>query len=1273
MMQSSRPTRQQRSRAFPGLVLGAGLVATALAWWLVRAEVLHSDRLRFDRHSERVLTALRSRLNTAAHAVHGARGFMVASDDITRQDWATYVSSVSGFFSPGMVGLGYAQRVRRSEVEAVERQMQRDGVPNFQVQRAGTHDWLYVVTFIEPLAANAGALGLDMASGTTRKTAAEEAMFTARTVLSRRIRVLEGEKKIPGFLLLLPVYRHGALTATAEQRRDALAGWVYASLRVDLLFQGVVETAERQLEFEVFDDAEPSLAALIYDADGHLAPAGRTRRVSAEDYRGRRFAETVPFEIYGRRWTLRLSTLPEFDAAGSHALPLLVLAGGILAAALGAGLTWLLVNSRSRALNLADRMTVNLRRAEEESSKLAIVASHTSNAVIMADALGRIEWVNAAFTRITGYPLGEVKGRVPGSFLQGPDTDPATVATMREGLRTGRGFRVEILNYAKDRRPFWLEIEVQPLRDGCGELSGFMAIENDITERRRFEAELARKEAEAARLALVVKHTASSVLIADASWNIEWVNDGFTRMFGYTLDEVKGRRASALLAGPETDPATLAAMNRADAADEAFNGQLLVYASAGRRCLTEIETRPLHDPDGKLTGFMALQNDITAREAARAELVRREALFHFILNALPTGVSFVDYTETTQSWVNDAVLQISGLTREEALTPGIYRTITPEDDWARQEAQSARLRQGLVDSYSIEKRYRRRDGSVLWGILTVKAYRAPDGKILQEVATIVDITAQKKQADELRAAKEVAETANLAKSQFLAMMSHEIRTPMNGVIGMTSLLLDSPLTRTQREYTETIRASGDALLTIINDILDFSKIESGKLELEQAEFSLRECVEGALDLLAARAAEKRLDLLYEIADGTPGLLKGDATRLRQILVNLLGNAVKFTERGEVVLTVTPLKSAPAPGSPAELQFSVRDTGIGIPPEAIGRLFRSFSQVDASTTRKFGGTGLGLVISKRLAEMMGGRMWVESELGRGTTFHFTLRTESVGSKPKPYIGAARASLEGRRLLIVDDNATSRRILSELAVAWGMKPLAVAEPAQALALLAAHENFDLAILDMQMPEMDGQMLAHEIRRLRTPAQMPLVLLSSLGQRETDGLFEAALTKPVKPSQLFEAMTQIFWRGRTEVGAAPAAPLPAAETAHRSERLLLAEDNAVNQRVALHMLRNLGFRADVAANGHEVLDALHRQPYDVILMDVQMPEMDGLEATRQIVRSYPDAAKRPWIIALTANAMQGDRELCLAAGMNDYISKPIRLAELSAALARIGKPTV
>jgi CheY-like chemotaxis protein len=492
---------------------------------------------------------------------------------------------------------------------------------------------------------------------------------------------------------------------------------------------------------------------------------------------------------------------------------------------------------------------------------------------------------------------------------------------------------------------------------------------------------------------------------------------------------------------------------------------------------------------------------------------------------------------------------------------------------------------------------------------------------------------------------------------------------MNGVIGMTSLLLDTPLSREQRDYVETVRASGDALLTIINDILDFSKIESGRLELEDVEFAVRECVESALDLLAPKCTEKGIDLLYEIADGVPGSARGDSTRLRQILVNLLANAVKFTERGEVVLSV---RAAPHHDGRIELSFSVRDTGIGIPREAMARLFQSFSQVDTSTTRRFGGTGLGLVISKRLAEMMGGHMWVESEVGKGSTFHFAIVVQPLSSRPRPWLAPSPGNLIGRSLLVVDDNATNRRILTELATTWGMRVTAVESGSEALALVGAGATFDVAVLDMQMPEMDGSMLAAEIRSIRTADEMPLVLLSSVGAREelpNPDLFTVCLTKPAKPHQLLEALAGLF---RTDtLGPRPITAHPfvaaAVAAASRPERVLLAEDNTVNQKVALLMLAKLGFRSDVVANGVEAMDAVQRQHYDILLLDVQMPQMDGLEVARRIHGRWPERRDRPWIIAITANAMQGDREACLEAGMDDYISKPIKTGELAAALER------
>ena len=642
------------------------------------------------------------------------------------------------------------------------------------------------------------------------------------------------------------------------------------------------------------------------------------------------------------------------------------------------------------------------------------------------------------------------------------------------------------------------------------------------------------------------------------------------------------------------------------------------------------------------------------------EIQRRKQYADAIVETSPVAIVSVDLGGRVVGW-NPGAERLFGYTETEALGHRMEDLVATPESRAEVRANIDRTLGG--EWIRAISRRARKDGTPV----DVEISSVPvvvEGARMGMIGIYHDIT------DLLRARRE-AETANEAKSAFLATMSHEIRTPMNAVIGMSGLLLGTALTDEQREYADIVRQSGDALLTVINDILDFSKIEAGKLELEAQPFDLRECVESALDLVAARATEKGLDLAYLIGEGTPAVVVGDVTRLRQVLLNLLSNAVKFTERGEVVLSASARRLDES--ALHELIFSVRDTGIGIAPDRLVRLFQKFSQVDASTTRRYGGTGLGLAISQRLTELMGGQIGVTSEVGVGSEFRFTIPA-ATAEGPLPArrdLSGVQPSLRGKRVLVVDDNATNRRILTTHFDAWGMQAQATASPVEALEWIQADERFDIGILDMHMPEMDGVTLARAIRGHPVGTELPLVLFTSLGRREAraeEEGFAAYLHKPIKPSQLFDALATVLAERPVHVrerGAARGELDPDMARRHPL-RILLAEDNVVNQKVALRILGQMGYRADVAGNGLEAIDAVARQTYDVVLMDVQMPELDGFEASRELNRRWP-GERRPRIVAMTANAMQGDRELCAAAGMDDYVAKPIRVEELVAALER------
>jgi len=887
------------------------------------------------------------------------------------------------------------------------------------------------------------------------------------------------------------------------------------------------------------------------------------------------------------------------------------------------------------------------------------ILNHASDGILITRN-GIIHYSNPRMAALSGYAIHELLGTQSDQYLVAESR-----ARLQERRRRRQGGEAtpdhyEVTMTRKDGALIDLEVHVSPIQYE-GE-PAWLSMVRDVTERKQLEQKL-RDTTEF--LEAVLNTIPIPIFVRDEQHRYLEANTAFCQAFHHHREHFLGKRDDDFVTKEWADH------YRQQAEQILANGGLFEGL--------ETFTLPDGTPHHALTRAMSHQlstgrkilvgtvMDVTAQKQMADQLRDGAEFLRSVLNAVPEPL-FVKDADHRFLQVNDAFCQFMGRSAEELLGKSDYDFVAKDEAdffWQQDDLVFASNR-----PHEVEEVFTDRAGTKRFLLTKKVAQRLPSGQQVL-IGIIFDITARKEIETRLREAKEAAERANQAKSLFLSTMTHELRTPMNGVLGVTSLLLDTRLDDEQLGLVNTIRASGNALLAVINQILDFSKIEAEKLELEETSFDLGPMIEETLDLVAPQATEKGLTLAYFIAKDVPARLRQDVARLRQILANLIGNAVKFTQAGEITITVS---AQPAEQGGYQLHFAVKDTGIGIPADRITHLFQSFSQVDATITRRFGGTGLGLAISKRLAEAMGGTMWVESTLDQGATFYFTIQaqaaeagSQSVQSPPRLYGGIDLGRLSDKRILLITENETIRRLIEQHLQSWSVVltstttiPLAQSQ--------AQPTAFDAVIIDCGVAAKSK--CNSSTFRLAPHSDIPVVMLTMLGERLPELQSRervATVTKPIHASHLHDALVSVIYGKWVERLRTPSAPKAVpSQVVGQPLRILVAEDNLVNQRVALGFLGKYGYRADVAGNGVEALAALARQPYDLILMDINMPEMDGLRAT-EAIRAQAEITQ-PYIIAMTANAMYEDRKRCLDAGMNDYISKPIRMSDLSAAIQRV-----
>lgn len=1120
------------SRAWTALTAVVGILASSGATYWTYAQVQSDGKLRFENLVTRLEADVRAQFAQPLDGLNGMAGFFQATPTMNRRFFQSFWEGRD--FSqefPGVRSMGVLQRVPRTELAQFEAAQRREGVPDFTIKTQGAQPQMYVVNYIVSKDNAIVSLGVDANTEPVRQAALAQAVRTGERTLSGVIHLTprNGITQL-GFLYLMPQYRRDADLSTQELREQALDRVLYSSLVIDDLMARPASNTDGLLVFDLRDStnnmADVTQAPVVY-------------RTANTDQFPSSWSESRVLDIGGRSFVLHARATPVFESTLGDARHWVVGAVGLLLTLLLSMSVWLL----NRGILGAQSMARSLR---EQSTKLAKAVQLTNNSVIIADADNNIEWVNEAFSRISGIPVQDALGRNAADVRGTQLTDPDALSRIREAFAKGEDVRLQVFHRTREGRPYWLDSDLQVLRAEDGSYAGYLAVETDITEfkSRGMQLNAALMETQALMDTINVHAIVSE---ADGQGMITRVNDQFCRISGYTEEELVG-------------------------AD------------------------------------------------------------HRIVNSGVHPDSF---------WKD------------------FWSVISTGMPWRGQICNRAK------------------NGSLYWVDSMIAPFIGNDGQIEKFISIRMDITEHKEYERSLTEARENAEQATKSKAQFLANMSHEIRTPMNAILGMLQLVQTTGLNARQQDYVSKADGAAKSLLGLINDILDFSKVEAGKMTLDAQPMRISTLMRDLSVILSANVKAKGLEVLYDLDAALPDLVQADAMRLQQVLINLGGNAIKFTPAGQVIIALRVL-AQDAQG--VRVEFAVKDSGIGIAPENQAHIFAGFSQAEASTSRRFGGTGLGLAISQRLVHLMGGELALNSVLGAGSTFSFVLDFPLAHAVAGELAEPGQPSLATRRVLIIDDNETAARILLQMTTAWGWPTEVAYSGRDAQDKIKSRQTdgefpFDVVYVDWQMPGMDGWDVTHWIRQRCADqgAHQPIIVMTSANNRETlaqrkqeeQDLLNAFLVKPITSSMLQEAALSTV---SSEFRLRQAKRAGSSHRRLAGMRILVVEDNLINQQVAEELLMFEGATVSLAANGRLGVNAVAAASpqFDVVLMDVQMPVMDGFAATTMI-REQLGLTQLP-IVAMTANALATDREASLAVGMNEHVGKPFDLAQLVRLLLKV-----